>query len=78
MNRLTEEGKLGWQLIAGWMSVRGDVKAYNKAVEKLAEYEDTGLNPEQIMEMDKLYLEKCEEVNKLLAKLREQRRVNNE
>jgi|GEM_PF-3361578 len=73
MNRLTEKGKLGWQLIAGWMSVRGDVKAYNKAVEKLAEYEDTGLNPEQIMEMDKLYLEKCEEVNKLLAESQERK-----
>jgi len=73
MNRLTEKGKLGWQLIAGWMSVRGDVKAYNKAVEKLAEYEDTGLTPEQIIEIDKLYLKKCEEVNKLLAESQERK-----
>jgi len=33
--------------------------------EKLAEYEDLGLTPQQLMEVDKLYLEKCEEVNKL-------------
>ncbi|HBI59891.1 MAG TPA: hypothetical protein DDY31_01550 [Lachnospiraceae bacterium] len=28
----------------------------------LAAYEDTGLTPEQIKEMDRLYAEKCEEV----------------
>lgn len=36
--------------------------------EKLAEYEDTGLTPEQIREMDELYAEKCKE----LAEAKEQ------
>ncbi len=32
---------------------------------ELAAYEDTGLTPEKIREMDKLYTEKCEQVNSL-------------
>lgn len=32
---------------------------------RLAEYEDTGLTPAQIYEMDKLYQEKCREVAEL-------------
>lgn len=32
--------------------------------EALKEYEDTGLSPGQIIEMDQLYLEKCQEVAK--------------
>ena len=35
------------------------------AMVTLGRYEDTELTPEQILEMDKLYLEKCEEVNRL-------------
>ncbi|MBE5928481.1 MAG: hypothetical protein E7267_03790 [Lachnospiraceae bacterium] len=38
--------------------------------DKLAAYEDIGLEPEQIIEMDRLYFEKCREVNKLKNKLR--------
>lgn len=34
-------------------------------VSRLAEYENTGLTPEQICEMDKLYQEKCREVAEL-------------
>ena len=30
--------------------------------EKLAQYEDLGLTPDQIREVDRLYLEKCKEV----------------
>lgn len=37
--------------------------------EKLEEYEDAGLVPEKIRDMDKLYLEKCKEVNTLKAQL---------
>ena len=33
--------------------------------ERLAAYEDTGLTPDQIIQMDKLYQEKCEELAKL-------------
>ncbi len=41
--------------------------------ETLAAYEDTDLTPDQIREMDKLYLEKCEEVNRLKAELAAER-----
>lgn len=34
-------------------------------VQALAAYEETGLRPAQIMELDKAYLEKCQEVNEL-------------
>lgn len=40
-------------------------------MEKLKQYEDTDLTPEQIAELDKLYLAKCEEVNLLRAELAE-------
>lgn len=36
--------------------------------ERLKKYEDTGLEPEQISQMDEAYLEKCNEVNKLKIK----------
>jgi len=39
--------------------------SFNPLCEKIAAYEDTGLTPGQIIEMDRLYLEKCKEVNKL-------------
>lgn len=38
-----------------------------KALEELLEYKETGLTPDKIREMDKLYLEKCQEVNSLVA-----------
>lgn len=34
----------------------------DKVCEKLGKYEDIGLTPEQITEIDKLYAEKCREV----------------
>ena len=36
--------------------------------ERLKVYEDTGLTPEQMIEMDRLYAEKCEEVEGLKRK----------
>lgn len=36
---------------------------------ELRAYRETGLTPDKIREMDRLYLEKCEEVNKLQAQL---------
>lgn len=33
------------------------------ATKKLARYENSGLDPEQIYEMDRLYTEKCAELN---------------
>lgn len=44
----------------------------NTVCERLAAYEDLGVSPEQLHEVSKLYLEKCEEVNKLKAELEEQ------
>ena len=40
------------------------------ACQRLAEYEDIGLTPEQLLEIDKMYSEKCREV----AELRKQQR----
>jgi len=35
----------------------------SEAAEKLARYENSGLDPEKIYEMDRLYTEKCAELN---------------
>lgn len=37
--------------------------------EQVMEYKELGLTPEQIREIDKLYLEKCIEVNRLKKQL---------
>lgn len=45
-----------------------------KAFNQLAKYEATNLTPEQILEIDKLYAEKCKEVaelEKMVAELKE-------
>ena len=39
--------------------------AINQCFNRLGEYENTGLTPEQIIEMDKLYAEKCRELAEL-------------
>ena len=36
-----------------------------QAIDRLAEYEDLGVTPEQIREIDRLYAEKCREVAEL-------------
>lgn len=36
-----------------------------KALKELIEYKDIGLIPQDIKEMDNMYLEKCQQVNKL-------------
>ena len=38
-------------------------RLHDAAVEKLARYENSGLTPEKIYEMDRLYTEKCAELN---------------
>ena len=40
-----------------------------RACETLAAYEETGLTPDQIRQMDKLYVEKCQEVNELKKRI---------
>jgi hypothetical protein len=39
-----------------------ECKAEYKFCERLGQYEDTGLAPEQIREMDRMYRDKCEEL----------------
>lgn len=51
-------------------TIRG---AHSRIAQRLAAYENTDLTPDQIREMDKLYLEKCEEVNRLKAELAAER-----
>lgn len=78
MNRLTEKDKQGnWQLKGlPWKCLHlGEVitttvhdRLYG-ALCKLMRYEDTGLSPEQIREMDELYHKKCKEVTRLKDRL---------
>lgn len=46
----------------GW-GYRGTVTY--KALKELLEYKETGLTPQDIKEMDNMYLEKCQQVNRL-------------
>ncbi len=43
--------------------------------EKLAQYEDLGLTPEQIREVDRLYAEKCKEVAEYQKKIEDGRLI---
>lgn len=52
------------------------VKLY-RVLERLQEYENTGLTPEQIIEMDKLYAEKCRELAKCKESGWRERMMNN-
>ena len=40
-------------------------RIYGEAVDRLSAYEDIGLTPEQLLEVDRLYTEKCKEVAEL-------------
>lgn len=48
-----------------WSEIQGSLYG---ALCKLRDYEKTGLQPGQIVEMNELYLEKCREVNALKRK----------
>ena len=48
-----------------WSKIQGSLYG---ALCKLRDYEKTGLQPGQIVEMNELYLEKCREVNALKRK----------
>ena len=48
-----------------WSEIQGSLYG---ALCKLRDYEKTGLQPGQILEMNELYLEKCREVNALKRK----------
>lgn len=56
MNRLTHARSSG--IKSGYWSPNKK----EELVQRLAAYEDTGLSPEQIVEMDELYAEKCKDL----------------
>ena len=61
MNRLTKRDEYDGEAYFPNWSQRP--RTYlGEECEKLASYEDTGLTPEQIIEIDKLYAEKCREL----------------
>lgn len=64
MNRLTHERNNG--IKTGYWSP----EKKEELVKALAAYEDTGLTPDQIREMDELYHEKCREVKRLKDSLK--------
>lgn len=59
MNRVTYEMPDGTFGING-VNLRNQPLPVQNAVKKLLEYEKTGLEPEQIFKMDRLYREMCE------------------
>ena len=69
MSRLTRRGKTGKaapvkRIEVVCMDQTGNANL-NEIFEHLASYEDLGLTPDQIREVDRLYLEKCKEVSEL-------------
>ena len=56
MERLTHKARFD----AGYKANR-NVPRW-QCIDRLGQYEDTGLTPEQIREIDRLYAEKCKEV----------------
>lgn len=79
MNRLTERDRQGhWHLKKlnlddthpGKRITVEDYETLYVALFKLLKYEDTGMDPKQIREMNKAYLKKCREVNKLEGRLK--------
>lgn len=68
MDRLTKESDNGGLAFTFDLDVTCKPSEIDKIVklgEKLKAYEDTGLTPEQLREIDKLYAEKCKELAEL-------------
>lgn len=61
MDRLIEW--TGYEWIPRQERLNGKIVGHRTCMERLAAYEDTGLTPEQITEIDKLYTEKCKELS---------------
>lgn len=59
---LRQDGKTKWLLASAGLGEPSTHFLYGEYADKLANYENTGLTPEQIIEMDKLYAEKCKEL----------------
>lgn len=71
MNRLTYKNPNGtWGMNNGYDMSKVPSELYG-ALYKLKDYEETGLSPEQIIQLDEIYLEKCEEINKLKKEIKE-------
>lgn len=65
MDRLTEENPL-WIEDELWTSAREpSCEEIDELYQRLKAYEDIGLTPEQLLEVDRLYSEKCREVAEL-------------
>lgn len=64
MNRITYDTPQGEWGING-INIKDVPRPLYGAMYKLHEYEKTGLDPDDIYELDKMYREKCEQVNKL-------------
>lgn len=82
MERLTDvyKGRYGIKTLEGIMpayemaSGKRTAEAtrdFQKGIDRLADYENIGLTPEQMIEMDRLYTEKCREVAMLRGGLKE-------
>ena len=80
MERITQRSKTGEAYIPecfsrcdgdGCSEKCNDCEVQSTLIETLAKYEDLEVTPEQLKELDNLYLAKCEEVNQLNAKLAE-------
>ncbi|MGO5053627.1 hypothetical protein ACTQ6A_14165 [Lachnospiraceae bacterium LCP25S3_G4] len=72
MERLTMESEKGGVALAFDLDVvcnKSEMLKLLCVFKKLKQYEDTELEPEKLKEIDKLYLAKCEEVNRLKAEL---------
>lgn len=71
MERLTSISSIGGLAFNFDLEVTCDRSEIDKILKigaRLKEYEDTNLTPDQFKELNKLYLEKCEEVNRLNEK----------
>lgn len=74
MERLTRRSKVGEGLPVKHLNIRHEdttsEDTLTEILEKLAAYEDIGPTPEQLLEIDKMYAEKCREVVELRTELK--------
>lgn len=81
MKRLTERFKNGQVGIAGCgTKCKYDFKychnrfedcpTIDEIYERLAQYEDIGLTPEQLLQIDKMYADRCREISELERRIK--------
>lgn len=79
MERLTmtsDKGGLALTFDLDITCMPSEIKKIQKLAERLKEYEDTGLMPEQIRQIDAMYAEKCKEVSRLKKMIKEAEKGN--